>query len=946
MVTVRGRDGNDSSNQVVDETQQSKPTRSTASNATADTSTSSEERWNQCIKLKSESIHLSQHSRASQNTSEQRPNKAKPSPPSVSGKSRKTISSKLESSPLTTTKNEPQPTPNSRKKKLSASVRRNQESQAPSSSFAPVSPSPRPSKKASARPFVSAPGRTRNPSNTTADRFYGSISHLPAPPLMEERSTPPTARASVKQKTVRTLPLTRKEAFTSDLPVFRGEGLSPKPRTPKGKLKKSSDTTMESLHKSMPLFPGEGLSRTPTTASKKKKVSAQAMSPKRQREENVRHSMPALSDALPLHGNEFSPQTPNGKNKKMSPSMTRKQEDDILRFSPSPGSSTRVKSKASSMIMEPMTRSVTSSMPGSATCTPNRLRNDRLHNSMSVLPPPPPPPLFQEGSPSESRRKKNLSRSMLEFSAVPTTPTTNRKNNRVNARSLSPMRQEESIRMSSSLHAPRAKNSSSSTSSRSNHTRSPPLRKQEQSIRLSSLHPPRENNNRSLSPNLSQGSFASASVHSASGMPSRKRLHQSLGDLQSRNISPGPVGASPYSPAGRKKKLTSRSLHSANHAQSNLSGASPNSPIGRKKKLTSRSLHSTSSHTQRSVHDKFSHSLPGLSDRSGHGSNKKEIAEPAPKENRVSFSQARASQPAAGEDRQRSARPGLERQTSLSKRLAKGLKAGERKRKIQDKINRELASYREQRNAKAPLVVIWLLVAGELGLDLVTTIISFLAYEQSDYCCGTLIDLGNWALGITIPFFCLILVEMFLLAWNIQTSLWPDFCKSKKLTEMNDLEVQVREHPTEDLRPKRALAALNCVVILNPFFGFLVSWLLLYQSSKQDSLIVLGLEGGALILHFLSVYLENHRKTVCSMAIHLLPIVPFVVLIALILFYLELGGVCYVDGRFWYQGCEICGNGLPPPPGSESCPPEYGNNSTTGTFCGASLEESYCWFSY
>ena len=108
--------------------------------------------------------------------------------------------------------------------------------------------------------------------------------------------------------------------------------------------------------------------------------------------------------------------------------------------------------------------------------------------------------------------------------------------------------------------------------------------------------------------------------------------------------------------------------------------------------------------------------------------------------------------------------------------------------------------------------------------------------------------------------------------------------------------------------------AINWLVLLNPFFGAVVAWMLLYQSSEVECFIVLGLEGASLILHFLSIYLEGERQTRVSMTIHLLPVLPFLASVVLILVYLQQGGVCYLvkDTKFWYDGCRVCENGLPP----------------------------------
>ncbi len=62
-------------------------------------------------------------------------------------------------------------------------------------------------------------------------------------------------------------------------------------------------------------------------------------------------------------------------------------------------------------------------------------------------------------------------------------------------------------------------------------------------------------------------------------------------------------------------------------------------------------------------------------------------------------------------------------------------------------------------------------------------------------------------------------------------------------------------------------------------------------------------------------------------------LIPFLGTIAMTLWYLQQGGICYdaqID-RFWYKGCEVCATGLPPINGT-SCPTTFlvnGRNVTT-----------------
>lgn len=281
------------------------------------------------------------------------------------------------------------------------------------------------------------------------------------------------------------------------------------------------------------------------------------------------------------------------------------------------------------------------------------------------------------------------------------------------------------------------------------------------------------------------------------------------------------------------------------------------------------------------------------------------------------------------------------------------------------------------------LVFIWVLMAVELGFDLVTTIIAFAAtYATGDqYCCGHTIYLGPLPLSTTVPFFLLILAELSFLGRAILLTLWPSIFASDdtssttseedegfevKLSNKStsastadgkdedsrgsereevqagaSVKLQVGHSPNNDdeveeatARPKNrkgglgkflccclrwnaklTLTALNMLTLLNPFFGCLIAWMLLYQSDKNEAFVVLGLEGFSIILHFISVRLEGGLKTWCSRLIHSVTILPFLISVTLILVYLREGGVCYDVQRqlFLFSGCAVCPDTLAPP---------------------------------
>jgi hypothetical protein len=261
------------------------------------------------------------------------------------------------------------------------------------------------------------------------------------------------------------------------------------------------------------------------------------------------------------------------------------------------------------------------------------------------------------------------------------------------------------------------------------------------------------------------------------------------------------------------------------------------------------------------------------------------------------------------------------------------------------------------------LVVVWILMAAELGFNLGTSIIAFAATVGTAYCCNEQIYLGPLPLTTTIPFFFLILTELGFLTRAILLTLFPSkfgggsssntkngrrddtiedgqgFEVKLQTTESehagddhNDVVAQVAAATTTSSsssqrlfcrrffcgclkwNAKMVLMVLNFLTLANPFFGCIIAWMLLYQSNKAESFVVLGLEGASIILHFVSVRLEGGLRTWYSKIIHSISIVPFFITVILMLVYLREGGVCYVveEEMFKFSGCEVCADGNPP----------------------------------
>jgi Ni/Fe-hydrogenase subunit HybB-like protein len=94
-----------------------------------------------------------------------------------------------------------------------------------------------------------------------------------------------------------------------------------------------------------------------------------------------------------------------------------------------------------------------------------------------------------------------------------------------------------------------------------------------------------------------------------------------------------------------------------------------------------------------------------------------------------------------------------------------------------------------------------------------SSVISFVAMLRDFSCCDEKIDL-RFGLWTTIPFFLLVMLEMVLLGMTIRRAVFP------KEADRNTHE-----------RLRLLLTMLNAIILLNPFFGFLMGWMLLFQSS-------------------------------------------------------------------------------------------------------------------
>jgi len=312
------------------------------------------------------------------------------------------------------------------------------------------------------------------------------------------------------------------------------------------------------------------------------------------------------------------------------------------------------------------------------------------------------------------------------------------------------------------------------------------------------------------------------------------------------------------------------------------------------------------------------------------------------------------------------------------------------------------------------LVLIWVLMAAELGFDLITTAIALVSTVGATRCCKQTVHMGPLPMTTSIPFFFLIVAEITFLVRAILLTLWPsvfettrvaahetdDECveddqigfeiglaktRSESITDgdetnssdgdtdgendgndteqtsvstnkndsaaeekdMKENEPRIRTGPdpkyirsendpeyvktTKTQRKygclKRAcrwflkwnarmvLVILNLLTLANPFFGCLIAYILLHQSDKRESFVVLGIESLSIFLHFVSVRMEGGLRTWWSKLLHSVALLPFLVTVILVLVFLREGGMCYtVESKlFRFSGCEVCPDTLAPP---------------------------------
>jgi hypothetical protein len=260
------------------------------------------------------------------------------------------------------------------------------------------------------------------------------------------------------------------------------------------------------------------------------------------------------------------------------------------------------------------------------------------------------------------------------------------------------------------------------------------------------------------------------------------------------------------------------------------------------------------------------------------------------------------------------------------------------------------------------LMIIWILILAELGLDLVTSAIAFLAFlKDPEVCCDVQINSGIGPLAVATPFFFLVMSELIFLLRAIVLFLGPNVMAGED-GDIENAPISKKIVCCRKWSPKFILWLVNFLTVINPFFGFAIAWMLMYQSDKTEALTVMGIELVTIILHFISVHLEKSAKSCHMKLIHGIIIIPLLATVGVnVWFVIHKGGVCYDSSleTFWYKGCEVCEDGSPAIADSEfisKCPTTLsGSNETTYEFFNilsldsnttCTGEKNVCWFSY
>lgn len=202
--------------------------------------------------------------------------------------------------------------------------------------------------------------------------------------------------------------------------------------------------------------------------------------------------------------------------------------------------------------------------------------------------------------------------------------------------------------------------------------------------------------------------------------------------------------------------------------------------------------------------------------------------------------------------------------------------------------------------------------AAELALNVASAIIA-LQHLEDFQCCDE--SDGDWLLTntghttLTLLYLGWMGIEWFVLVFSMR-----NYHRERRNQDENHV---VHVMNSQD-------HTLNWLVCFNPYLGGLQAWYLLYN--KQTVLSLWVIEGVACIFLILSFWWQPNHHPCLWVLQCLVPIIPWASACVALWYVFDKGGVCYTEGNFWHEGCELPGDTSP------------------GTSCGQ--EEQFCFYKY
>eukprot|EP00977_Amphora_coffeiformis_P027831 scaffold34647_cov182-Amphora_coffeaeformis.AAC.1 len=235
--------------------------------------------------------------------------------------------------------------------------------------------------------------------------------------------------------------------------------------------------------------------------------------------------------------------------------------------------------------------------------------------------------------------------------------------------------------------------------------------------------------------------------------------------------------------------------------------------------------------------------------------------------------------------------------------------------------------------------LLFMVIFAQLIMDFLINLISFRHISQESSCCGVEVVTSKTVWAVTLFFFITVILEMIVLLYSV----WQSRRTNKKKTPSSTIEENMDSfHDELDTKGKWNSIARDILLwalCLNPFLACLLTWALMYEVEERSTAVsILYLEVVSIALVYATLYLEWNKLSFLSLTAHAIPIVPFFITCFIVWYYLARGGVCYYadEGRFWFDGCELCADGWPPD-SNGLCP--GGDSPENGGYCGTEIDE-------